>query len=157
MIICQLSKTWFFCLDVFVLSVVCPSKKPPTKKGDKMRKQKQGSTRLKVVQTNTDLELKQKEDNQKDWENFNDSCKDFLNNEFKSLLEKSKMETHTKLYTFMFHLTQDFVWDKMPMGQFKRSIDIGVKDGTENYLDYIKDTYNIKPKENDNEKTKTLN
>lgn len=120
-----------------------------------MRKHKQGSTRLKVVQTNTDLELKQKEDNQKDWENFNDSCKDFLNNEFKSLLEKSKMETHTKLYTFMFHLTQDFVWDKMPMGQFKRSIDIGVKDGTENYLDYIKDTYNIKPKENIDEKTKT--
>lgn len=30
-----------------------------------MRKHKQGSTRLKVVQTNTDLELKQKEDNQK--------------------------------------------------------------------------------------------
>jgi hypothetical protein len=122
-----------------------------------MRKQKQGSARLKVVQTNTDLELKQKEDSQKDWENFNDCCKDFLNNEFKSLLEKSKMETHTKLYTFMFHLTQDFVWDKMPMGQFKRSIDIGVKDGTESYLDYIKDTYNIKPKENVNEKTKTLN
>jgi len=91
--------------------LVSPSKKPPTIKGDKMRKHKQGSTRLKVVQTNT----------------------------------------------FMFHLTQDFVWDKMPMGQFKRSIDIGVKDGTENYLDYIKDTYNIKPKENIDEKTKTLN
>lgn len=32
MIICQLSKTWFFCLDVLVLSVVSPSRKPPIKK-----------------------------------------------------------------------------------------------------------------------------
>ena len=122
-----------------------------------MRKQKQSNTQLKVVQTNTDLEAKKKDNDQKEWSEFNDACKDFFDNEIKSLFEKTKMENNVKLYHFMFHLTQNFVWDKLPIGQLKRAIDMGVQDGAENYLDYIKDTYNLKSKEIVNAEAKTIN
>ena len=112
-----------------------------------MRKNKQIGTRLKVVQSNTSPELKKKEDDQKDWSNFNEACKDFISIELKNLFENSKMETNAKLYTFMFHLTQEFVWDKLPIGAFRRAIDVGVKDGNESYLNFLKDTYDIKIKE----------
>jgi hypothetical protein len=117
------------------------------KRRRKMRKNKQIGTRLKVVQSNTSPELKKKEDDQKDWSNFNEACKDFISIELKNLFENSKMETNAKLYTFMFHLTQEFVWDKLPIGAFRRAIDVGVKDGNESYLNFLKDTYDIKIKE----------
>jgi hypothetical protein len=145
-------------LGVFVLSS-CYSKQKTAnkKKGEKMRKQKQSSTQLKVVQTNTDLEAKKKDNDHKEWSEFNDACKDFFDNEVKSLFEKTKMENNAKLYHFMFHLTQNLVWDKLPVGQLKRAIDLGVQDGAENYLDYIKDTYNLKSKEAVNAEAKTIN
>ncbi len=113
-----------------------------------MKKSKKINTQFKVVQSNTNLEEK-KEDAQKEknFLDFNKACTDFISVELKKIFENSKMETDVKLCTFIFHLTQEFVFDKLPMGTVTRAIYTGLQNANESYLAYLKDAYDIKTKE----------
>jgi type IV secretory pathway VirB4 component len=164
MIICQVSKTWFFCLDVFVLSVsfllVSPSKKPPTIKGEKMRKNKRNNSKLLKVVDNTKLsiETKKQQDEDRAYQEFNEKCKELIRSEIRELFENSKVDFGSKVYNFSFYLAQEFIFDKMPIGSYQRALNFGTKEAHQNYLEYLNNEYSIKPREVvDNEKSRTIN
>jgi hypothetical protein len=125
-----------------------------------MRKIKRGSSKLlKIVDNSeTNLELKAKEEEDKLYKVFNDKCKELIRGEVRSLFENSKVDLPSKVYNFALHLAQELIFDKMPIGSYQRALNSGTKEAQQNYLEYIGNEYSIKPREITNdEKPKTIN
>jgi hypothetical protein len=126
-----------------------------------MKKVKKSNSKLlRLVENNdanTTLKAKQEED--KNWDTFNDQCKELIKGELRSLFEKNnKIDFGSKVYNFAFHLTQEFIFNKMPIGAYQRALNSGTKEAQQNYLEYIGNEYSIKPREVvGNEKAKTIN
>jgi type IV secretory pathway VirB4 component len=130
------------------------------RKGDKMRKAKRSNSKLLKVVDNTavSVETKKQQDDDKAYSNFNDKCKELIRTEIRSLFEESKVDLGSKVYNFAFHLAQELIFDKMPIGSYQRALNAGTKEAQQNYLEYIGNEYSIKPREITNdEKPKTIN
>jgi hypothetical protein len=141
--------------------LVSPSKKPPTIKGDKMRKAKRNNSKLLKVVDNTEvsIETKKKQDEDKAYSSFNEKTKELIRGEIRNLFEGSKdVDLGTKIYNFSFHLCQELIFDKMPIGSYQRALNWGTKEAQQNYLEHLDNDYSIKPREVvDNEKSRTIN
>ena len=91
-------------------------------------------------------------------EAFNEKCKELIRGEVRQLFENAKIEKGLALYNFAFHLTSELIFDNMPIGRFQFALNRGVKESEQNYLDYLRDEYQIKAREVVNEdKPKTIN
>jgi len=106
------------------------------------------SEKIKALQV---VETKIKSDESKNEDAFNEEVISFVDNEIENLLKKySSVDMGLIVYNFMFHLSQKFIFEKMPIGRFFRSVNIGTKHASENYLDFIKKEYDVKPKIEEN-------
>jgi type IV secretory pathway VirB4 component len=141
--------------------LVSPSKKPPTIKGEKMRKNKRNNSKLLKVVDNTEvkIETKKQQDEDKAYQDFNEKCKELIRGEIRELFENSKVDFGSKVYNFSFHLCQELIFDKMPIGSYQRALNFGTKEAHQNYLEHLNNEYSIKPREEvvDNEKSRTIN
>jgi hypothetical protein len=145
-------------LTVYIPFVVAV-KKPP-KMEDKMRKGKRNNSKLLKVVDNTEVsvETKSKQDEDKAYQVFNEKCKELIRGEIRSLFEDSKLDSGSKVYNFAFHLAQELMWDKMPIGAYQRALNFGTKEAQQNYLDFLGKEYGIKPREEvKNEQSRTIN
>ena len=98
------------------------------------------------------------EEKDKLYQVFNDKCKELIRSEVRSLFENSKVDLPSKVYNFAFHLAQELIFDKMPVGSYQRALNAGTKEAQQNYLEYIGNEYSIKPRIiTDDEKPKTIN
>ena len=126
-----------------------------------MRKVKKNNSKLLRLVDNDDanITLKVKQEEDKNWDTFNDQCKELIRGELRSLFERNnKIDFGSKVYNFAFHLTQELIFDKMPIGAYQRALNSGTKEAQQNYLEYIGNEYSINPREVvDNEKAKTIN
>jgi hypothetical protein len=126
-----------------------------------MRKVKKSNCKLlRLVESDdASITLKAKQEEDKSWDTFNDQCKELIKGELRSLFERNnKIDFGSKVYNFAFNLTQEFIYDKMPVGAYQRALNSGTKEAQQNYLEYIGSEYSIKPREVvDNEKAKTIN
>jgi thiamine monophosphate synthase len=125
-----------------------------------MRKVKRGNSKLlKVVDnTETDVQLNKKQEEDRNYEAFNEKCKELIRGEVRSLFDNSKLDSASKVYNFAFHLAQELIFDKMPVGSYQRALNFGTKEAQQNYLDYLGKEYSIKPRVVvDDEKPKTIN
>ena len=126
-----------------------------------MKKVKKSNSKLLRLVENYDanITLKAKQEEDKSWDTFNDQCKELIRGELRSLFERNnKIDFGSKVYNFAFNLTQEFIYDKMPIGAYQRALISGTKEAQQNYLEYIGNEYSIKPREVvDNEKAKTIN
>jgi len=126
-----------------------------------MRKVKKNNSKLLRLVENDDanITLKVKQEEDKNLDTFNDQCKELIRGELRSLFERNnKIDFGSKVYNFAFHLTQELIFDKMPIGAYQRALNSGTKEAQQNYLEYIGNEYSIKPREVvDNEKAKTIN
>ena len=69
-----------------------------------------------------------------------------------------RFNTGVSIRPFAFHLAQELIFDKMPIGSYQRALNTGTKEAQQNYLEYIGNEYSIKPREITNdEKPKTIN
>jgi hypothetical protein len=126
-----------------------------------MRKVKKSNSKLLRLVENDDanIKLNAKQEEDKNWETFNDQCKELIRGELRSLFEKNnKIDFGSKVYNFAFHLTQEFIFDKMPIGAYQRALNSGTKEAQQNYLDFLGKEYGIKPREEvKNEEARTIN
>ena len=125
-----------------------------------MRKTKRGNSKLLKVVDNTEVsvETKKQQDEDKAYQNFNDKCKELIRGEIRELFENSKVDLGSKVYNFAFHLAQELMWDKMPIGSYQRALNFGTKEAQQNYLEFIGKEYGIKPREEiKNEESRTIN
>ena len=149
-----------FCLDVYVLSFVVVQARNHQLKGDKMRKAKKGNSKLLKVVDNTavSVETKKQQDEDKAYSNFNDKCKELIRTEIRSLFEDTKVDFGSKVYNFAFHLAQELMWDKMPIGAYQRALNFGTKEAQQNYLEFIGKEYGIKAREKvKSDESRTIN
>jgi len=126
----------------------------------KMRKAKRSNSKLLKVVDNTEVsvETKSKQDEDKAYQGFNEKCKELIRGEIRSLFEDSKLDSGSKVYNFAFHLAQELMWDKMPIGAYQRALNFGTKEAQQNYLDFLGKEYGIKPREEvKNEQSRTIN
>jgi len=145
-------------LTVYIPFVVAVKK--PLKMEDKMRKGKRNNSKLLKVVDNTEVsvETKSKQDEDKAYQGFNEKCKELIRGEIRSLFEDSKLDSGSKVYNFAFHLAQELMWDKMPIGAYQRALNFGTKEAQQNYLDFLGKEYGIKPREEvKNEQSRTIN
>jgi len=129
-------------------------------KGDKMRKAKRSNFKLLKVVDNTavSVETKKQQDDDKAYSNFNDKCKELIRTEIRSLFEESKVDLGSKVYNFAFHLAQELIFDKMPVGAYQRALNFGTKEAQQNYLEFLGNEYGIKPREEvKNDESRTIN
>ena len=125
-----------------------------------MRKGKRNNSKLLKVVDNTEVsvETKSKQDEDKAYQVFNEKCKELIRGEIRSLFEDSKLDSGSKVYNFAFHLAQELMWDKMPIGAYQRALNFGTKEAQQNYLDFLGKEYGIKPREEvKNEQSRTIN
>jgi len=87
-------------------------------------------------------------------EAFNESVASFVDNEFENLLKQHQsLEMGFVVYTIMFHLSQKFIFEKMPTGRFFRAFKIATQHASENYLDFINKEYGVKQRVEENNET----
>ena len=144
---------------MFFLSVVVQAENHQLK-GDKMRKAKRSNSKLLKVVDNTavSVETKKQQDDDKAYSNFNDKCKELIRTEIRSLFEESKVDLGSKVYNFAFHLAQELIFDKMPVGAYQRALNFGTKEAQQNYLEFLGNEYGIKPREEvKNDESRTIN
>jgi type IV secretory pathway VirB4 component len=125
-----------------------------------MRKAKRSNSKLLKVVDNTavSVETKKQQDDDKAYSNFNDKCKELIRTEIRSLFEESKVELGSKVYNFAFHLAQELIFDKMPIGSYQRALNTGTKEAQQNYLEFLGNEYGIKPREEvKNDESRTIN
>jgi hypothetical protein len=112
-----------------------------------MKKQAKHEDKLiKLVDSKQNAEEKKRLEEEKNYENFNDECKKIIREQVLVLFENSKLDKGLKLYNFAFHLTQELIYDQIPLGTFQRAINHGVKEAQQNYLEMLDKEYYIKPK-----------
>jgi len=113
------------------------------------------SEKIKALQA---VETTNKVDESKNEDAFNEDVISFVDNEIENLLKKhSSVDMGLIVYNLMFHLSQKFIFEKMPIGRFFRSVNIGTKHASENYLDFVKREYDVKPKIEENSKNEEKN
>ena len=125
-----------------------------------MRKAKRSNFKLLKVVDNTavSVETKKQQDDDKAYSNFNDKCKELIRTEIRSLFEESKVDLGSKVYNFAFHLAQELIFDKMPVGAYQRALNFGTKEAQQNYLEFLGNEYGIKPREEvKNDESRTIN
>jgi len=125
-----------------------------------MRKNKRSNSKLLKVVDNTavSVETKKQQDDDKAYSNFNDKCKELIRTEIRSLFEDSKVDLGSKVYNFAFHLAQELIFDKMPVGAYQRALNFGTKEAQQNYLEFLGNEYGIKPREEvKNDESRTIN
>ena len=125
-----------------------------------MRKAKRNNSKLlKLVNNNEiSIETKKKQDEDKAYQDFNEKCKELIRGEIRELFENSEVDFGSKIYNFSFHLCQEFIFDKMPIGSYQRALNFGTKEAQQNYLEHLNNDYSIKPREVvDDEKSRTIN
>jgi type IV secretory pathway VirB4 component len=125
-----------------------------------MRKVKKNNSKLLKVVDNTavSVETKKQQDDDKAYSNFNDKCKELIRTEIRSLFEESKVDLGSKVYNFAFHLAQELIFDKMPVGAYQRALNFGTKEAQQNYLEFLGNEYGIKPREEvKNDESRTIN
>ena len=125
-----------------------------------MRKAKRSNSKLLKVVDNTavSVETKKQQDDDKAYSNFNDKCKELIRTEIRSLFEESKVDLGSKVYNFAFHLAQELIFDKMPVGAYQRALNFGTKEAQQNYLEVLGNEYGIKPREEvKNDESRTIN
>jgi type IV secretory pathway VirB4 component len=125
-----------------------------------MRKAKRSNSKLLKVVDNTavSVETKKQQDDDKAYSNFNDKCKELIRTEIRSLFEESKVDLGSKVYNFAFHLAQELIFDKMPVGAYQRALNFGTKEAQQNYLEFLGNEYGIKPREEvKNDESRTIN
>ena len=125
-----------------------------------MRKTKRSNSKLLKVVDNTavSVETKKQQDDDKAYSNFNDKCKELIRTEIRSLFEESKIDLGSKVYNFAFHLAQELIFDKMPVGAYQRALNFGTKEAQQNYLEFLGNEYGIKPREEvKNDESRTIN
>jgi len=125
-----------------------------------MRKTKRTNSKLLKVVDNTavSVETKKQQDDDKAYSNFNDKCKELIRTEIRSLFEESKVDLGSKVYNFAFHLAQELIFDKMPVGAYQRALNFGTKEAQQNYLEFLGNEYGIKPREEvKNDESRTIN
>ena len=125
-----------------------------------MRKAKRSNSKLLKVVDNTavSVETKKQQDDDKAYSNFNDKCKELIRTEIRSLFEESKVDLGSKVYNFAFHLAQELIFDKMPVGAYQRALNFGTKEAQQNYLEFLGNEYEIKPREEvKNDESRTIN
>ena len=125
-----------------------------------MRKTKRNNSKLLKVVDNTEvkIETKKQQDEDKAYQDFNEKCKELIRGEIRELFENSKVDFGSKIYNFSFHLCQEFIFDKMPIGSYQSALNFGTKEAHQNYLEYLNNEYSIKPREVvENEKNRTIN
>jgi len=125
-----------------------------------MRKAKRSNSKLLKVVDNTEVsvETKKQQDDDKAYSNFNDKCKELIRTEIRSLFEESKVDLGSKVYNFAFHLAQELIFDKMPVGAYQRALNFGTKEAQQNYLEFLGNEYGIKPREEvKNDESRTIN
>ena len=125
-----------------------------------MRIAKRSNSKLLKVVDNTavSVETKKQQDDDKAYSNFNDKCKELIRTEIRSLFEDSKVDLGSKVYNFAFHLAQELIFDKMPVGAYQRALNFGTKEAQQNYLEFLGNEYGIKPREEvKNDESRTIN
>ncbi len=125
-----------------------------------MRKAKRSNSKLLKVVDNTavSVETKKQQDDDKAYGDFNDKCKELIRTEIRSLFEESKVDLGSKVYNFAFHLAQELIFDKMPVGAYQRALNFGTKEAQQNYLEFLGNEYGIKPREEvKNDESRTIN
>lgn len=125
-----------------------------------MRKEKRNNSKLLKVVDNTKVSVETKKQQEEDqaYEEFNTSCKELVRGEIRKLFENTKLDKGLAVYNFAFHLTNELIFDNMAIGKFQHALNRGVKEFEQNYLDYLKNEYQITPREVvDHEKNKTIN
>jgi type IV secretory pathway VirB4 component len=125
-----------------------------------MRKTKRSNSKLLKVVDNTavSVETKKQQDEDKAYGDFNDKCKELIRTEIRSLFEESKVDLGSKVYNFAFHLAQELIFDKMPVGAYQRALNFGTKEAQQNYLEFLGNEYGIKPREEvKNDESRTIN
>ena len=125
-----------------------------------MRKAKRSNSKLLKVVDNTSVsvETKKQQDEDKVYGDFNDKCKELIRTEIRALFEKSKLGYGIKVYNFAFHLAQELMWDKIPVGSYQQALNIGTKEAQQNYLEFLGKEYGIKPREEvKNDESRTIN
>jgi type IV secretory pathway VirB4 component len=125
-----------------------------------MRKATRSNSKLLKVVDNTavSVETKKQQDDDKAYSNFNDKCKELIRTEIRSLFEESKVDLGSKVYNFAFHLAQELIFDKMPVGAYQRALNFGTKEAQQNYLEFLGNEYGIKPREEvKNDESRTIN
>jgi type IV secretory pathway VirB4 component len=125
-----------------------------------MRKAKRSNSKLLKVVDNTavSVETKKQQDDDKAYSNFNDKCKELIRTEIRSLFEESKVDLGSKVYNFAFHLAQELIFDKKPVGAYQRALNFGTKEAQQNYLEFLGNEYGIKPREEvKNDESRTIN
>jgi type IV secretory pathway VirB4 component len=125
-----------------------------------MRKAKRSNSKLLKVVDNTavSVETKKQQDDDKAYSSFNDKCKELIRTEIRSLFEESKVDLGSKVYNFAFHLAQELIFDKMPVGAYQRALNFGTKEAQQNYLEFLGNEYGIKPREEvKNDESRTIN
>jgi len=126
-----------------------------------MRKTKRSNSKLLKVVDNTSVsvETKKQQDEDKAYGDFNDKCKELIRTEVRALFaDSTKVDLGTKVYNFAFHLAQELMWDKIPVGAYQRALNFGTKEAQQNYLEFIGKEYGIKPREEvKNDESRTIN
>ena len=125
-----------------------------------MRKAKRSNSKLLKVVDNTSVsvETKKQQDEDKVYGDFNDKCKELIRTEIRALFEESKLSYGIKVYNFAFHLAQEMMWDKIPVGSYQQALNIGTKEAQQNYLEFLGNEYGIKPREEvKNDESRTIN
>ena len=126
-----------------------------------MRKVKKSNSKLLRLVENDDanITLKAKQEEDKNWDTFNDQCKELIRGELRSLFERNnKIDFGSKVYNFAFHLAQELIFDKMPVGAYQRALNFGTKEAQQNYLEFLGNEYGIKPREEvKNDESRTIN
>jgi type IV secretory pathway VirB4 component len=126
-----------------------------------MRKAKRSNSKLLKVVDNTSVsvETKKQQDEDKAYGDFNDKCKELIRTEVRALFaDSTKVDLGTKVYNFAFHLAQELMWDKIPVGAYQRALNFGTKEAQQNYLEFLGKEYGIKPREEvKNDESRTIN
>jgi type IV secretory pathway VirB4 component len=126
-----------------------------------MRKAKRSNSKLLKVVDNTSVsvETKKQQDEDKAYGDFNDKCKELIRTEIRALFaDSTKVDLGTKVYNFAFHLAQELMWDKIPVGAYQRALNFGTKEAQQNYLEFLGKEYGIKPREEvKNDESRTIN
>jgi len=126
-----------------------------------MRKAKRSNSKLLKVVDNTSVsvETKKQQDEDKAYNDFNDKCKELIRTDVRALFaDSTKVDLGTKVYNFAFHLAQELMWDKIPVGAYQRALNFGTKEAQQNYLEFLGKEYGIKPREEvKNDESRTIN
>jgi len=126
-----------------------------------MRKAKRSNSKLLKVVDNTSVsvETKKQQDEDKAYGDFNDKCKELIRTEVRALFaDSTKVDLGTKVYNFAFHLAQELMWDKIPVGAYQRALNFGTKEAQQNYLEFLGKEFGIKPREEvKNDESRTIN